>query len=498
MLESCTVGLDIGTSNVKATAFDVNGGAVANAGKSLPLIHDSTGAAEQDPNIVYETANNVLAEVTHLAWQAGFCVERIGLSTAMHSLIAVSEDGSPLTNALLWMDSRAGKEASILWKSQCGKAIYKRTGTPIHAMSPLSKMLWMRQNQPHIFQVAWRFVSLKEWLWNRWFGEWCVDASIASATGLYNLLEGCWDSKALARAGIRIHQLSRIVPTTYTQSGVREPLLHQAGLTERTVFTIGASDGVLANLGIGALEPDRMVLNIGTSLAVRCGTREPVLDPVIQSFTYVLDRDRFVVGAPSNSGGILLEWFYRSVLGHDDSDSRGLEQMIVAAERVQTGSLICLPYLAGERAPLWDAEARAAFFGIGLEHTNLHLMRALIEGLMLNAYWIASGLFDKLGRPREIVCTGKLMETGWVRQLTADVFDLPIRSLGTIDASVFGAAILANIATGIWSWDHALELTTREQHTLTDPSGIHNAYSVKSRLFKQLAKTTLPHALTER
>ena len=349
MLERCTIGLDVGTSNVKAAAFDANGDAVANASKSLPLIHDSPGAAEQDPNIVYETANNVLAEIAHLALQAGFCFECIGLSTAMHSLIAVSEDGSPLTNALLWMDSRAGKEASTLWKSRSGKAIYQRTGTPIHAMSPLSKLLWMRQNQPHIFQVAWRFVSLKEWLWNRWFGEWCVDACIASATGLYNLLERCRDGKALATAGIHVDQLSRIVSTTYTQSGIREPHLREAGLTERTAFTIGASDGVLANLGIGALEPDRMVLSIGTSLAVRCGTGEPTLDPSIQSFAYVLDHDRFVVGAPSNSGGIVLEWFYRSFLGHDDN--RGLEQMIGEAERVQTGSLICLPYLAGEVRP---------------------------------------------------------------------------------------------------------------------------------------------------
>ena len=281
MLERCTVGLDVGTSNGKAAAFDANGDAVANASKSLPLIHDSPGAAEQDPVIVCETANNVLAEIAHLARQAGFRIECIGLSTAMHSLIAVSEDGSPLTNALLWMDSRAGKEASTLWKSRSGKAIYQRTGTPIHAMSPLSKLLWMRHNQPQIFQVARRFVSLKEWLWNRWFGEWFVDASIASATGLYNLLERCWDGKALATAGIHVGQLSRIVSTTYTQSGIREPPLREAGLTERTVFAIGASDGVLANLGIGAIEPDRMVLSIGTSLAVRCGTREPTLDPSI-------------------------------------------------------------------------------------------------------------------------------------------------------------------------------------------------------------------------
>ena len=492
---SCTVGLDIGTTNVKAIAFDAYGSEVAHEDRGIPLIHEKHGEAEQDPHAVYEVATQVLAQVAFTATQLGYTVSRVGLSAAMHSLIAVAADGKPLTNALLWMDTRASKEAAMLWQTSEGKAIYKRTGTPVHAMSPLCKLLWLRQYRSDVFADARRFVSLKEWLWNRWFQEWCVDASIASATGLYSLREGSWDRKALATAGIRPDQLSTIVPTTYTQNSVREQRLHKAGLTKPTAFTIGASDGVLAHLGIGALDPDQMVLNIGTSLAVRTGSPRPVTDPSMQLFSYILDRNHYIVGAPSNNGGILLEWFYRRCLGQDGSGAEnGLTHMIAEAQYVQTGSLICLPYIAGERAPLWSTDARAAFFGLELEHTGTHLMRAVLEGMILNASWIASRLFDKLGRPDQILATGRIMETEWIRQLTADVFDLPVGHPGTVDASVRGAAMLANMATGLEAWKQELTSGVEDvklRYTLTKPSGTHEIYDEKLRRFKRLAEVTL-------
>src|SRR5262249_13700514 len=156
-----------------------------------------------------------VAEAARRAQHLGYTVERVGLSAAMHSVIPVAADGTPQSNAITWMDTRASADARALWESPEGKQLYQRTGTPIHAMSPLLKLIWIRTRQPKIFQSAHTFVSLKEWVWHRWFGEWKVDASIASATGLYNLHDGTWDAGALALAGIDEERLSRIVPTTY-------------------------------------------------------------------------------------------------------------------------------------------------------------------------------------------------------------------------------------------------------------------------------------------
>lgn len=493
----CVIGLDMGTTSVKAVAFDDGGRELTQSAVGLELFHDEEGAAEQDPSAVYDALVSALAATVAHARQLGYRLERVGISAAMHSLIPVAEDGTSLARAMLWMDTRARDEAVALWQSSRGQAIYERTGTPVHPMAPLAKLLWMRAQHPELFARAARFVSLKEFVWHRWFGEWQVDASLASATGLYNLLAHDWDAGALGASGIEPARLSALVPTTYVRRGVRDAAALQAGLDDGVAINIGASDGVLANLGVGAIGSDLTVITIGTSLAVRTGSARPLLDLATRSFCYVLDTDRYIVGGPSNSGGIVLDWLYRNVLGGPgvNLESRvlppGFLDLLTAAGRVSGEQLLCLPYITGERAPLWDAEAAGVFFGLRLEHAAADLMRAAVEGIIFNAYWIASPIFQRQGAPRQIVATGKVLETVWIRQVAADVFGIPIRFLGDIDASASGAAALANIATGVWTWDDAVRHLGAVPGTITPPAQ-PQAYAAKFARFQRLSELLRP------
>jgi gluconokinase len=480
----CVIGADLGTTSIKAVAFDADGHEIARAAETTALAYMEAGAAEQDPADVYEALIRVLEQVASAARVLGYTVERVGLSAAMHSLIPVAADGAPLSPALLWMDSRAQAAATALWERPAGKAVYQRTGTPVHPMSPLVKLIWMRDQRPDLFRAAAMFVSLKEWAWHRWFGEWQVDAATASATGLYNLLERAWDPEALALAGITAVRLSTIVPTTYARQDAGEPRLTQAGISAETTFAIGASDGVLANLGVGAIGSDVLALTIGTSLAVRTGSGRPFTDAVARTFCYVLDADRYIVGGPSNSGGVVLEWLSRNVLAGPPPD--GLAGLIAAAERAGDDDLLCLPYIAGERAPLWNGHASGVFLGLRLQHGRAHLMRAAIEGIIFNAYVIAARLFDELGQPRRIAASGRVLETAWVRQLVADVFDLPVQYLGNIDASARGAATLANIASGVWTWDDVARCQASTDGTTTLASSGLGAYQRKLERYRRL------------
>ena len=488
----CTIGIDIGTSSVKAIAFDVRMKEITHAAEEVKSHHDDEGAAEQDPEAVYQSVVNVLTRVAQEAQRQGFTIERVGLSAAMHSLIPVAADGTNLGPALTWMDLRAREEASELWKSKEGKAVYERTGTPIHPMTPLLKLMWMRKQQPEIFQKAAKFVSQKEWIWYQWFGEWRVDASIASATGLYNLREASWDGGALSLAGIDADKLSTIVPTTYMKQGIHERQMLLSGISPQTVFNIGASDGVLANLGVGAIENDVMAMTIGTSCAIRTASATPVTDAPTRAFCYVLDTDRFIVGGPSNSGGVVLEWLYNSVLSRNptDRDEQHFVEMLTAAETVQCDDLLCLPYVAGERAPLWNAGATGVFFGLKLHHTGPHLMRAAVEGIVLNAYWIALGLFQELEQPRQIIASGKVLETEWIRQLVADIFGIPVQFKGAIDASVAGAALLANIASGNSSWQAVAHNQPATHDTIKQPAR-HDTYAGKFQRYRKLCNAML-------
>jgi gluconokinase len=449
-------------------AFEDTAGAVgdelARATRTVELLHPAAGAAEQEPHTVADAITAALAQVAAAARAAGYPVARVGVSAAMHSLLPVADDGSPLGHAILWMDARAQEVAQALWASPAGQALYARTGTPIHAMSPLAKLLWLRAHRPALLARAARFVSLKEFVWHRWLGEWAVDAAIAGATGLYNLRTGQWDAEALALAGISPARLSPIVPTTYARQGVRDPALLAAGISPQTAFNIGASDGVSANLGVGALGPERLVLTIGTSLAVRAGRSRPITDPATRPFCYPLTPGRFIVGGASNSGGIVLDWLCHEVLRDPapPSAADAFAAVLAAAARVRAGSLLCLPYAAGERAPLWNARASAVMVGLRLEHTRAEVLRAAIEGILFNARWIAEPLLRELGRPERVVAAGRVLEFAWIRQLAADIFDLPVSWPGPVDASVLGAVRLALVATGALSWE-AIERTDADQ-----------------------------------
>lgn len=493
----CAIGADIGTTTVKAVAFDTTGHEIARAEETLKLAHGDDGAAEQDPVEVFAAVSQTIGQAARQAQARGYRVERIGLSAAMHSLLPVDSANRPLMGAMTWMDTRAKDDARTLWNSVEGRDLYARTGTPIHPMAPLPKLLWLRRARPRIFESAVRFVSLKEWVWRQWFGEWSVDASIASATGLYNLQEGAWDRGALELAHISADRLSTIVPTTTTRTGANSAWSAQAGISGDAAFTIGASDGVLANLGVGAIGGDQMVLTIGTSCAVRAGSDKPFTDLATRSFCYVLDRDRFIVGGPSNSGGIVIDWLYHNILsGHDTHsptdpmDEQAFLALMRRAEQARPDTdLICLPYVAGERAPLWDASASAACLGLRLEHTAADVMRGAVEGIIMNAYWIASGLFDALGRPQRIISSGKVLEPEWIRRLTADVFGIPVEYRGAVDASVVGAVTLAEIATGARSWGDIAQPSTDAANTI-EPSG-DDFYQRKYERFRAIAEMAL-------
>lgn len=483
---TCAIGVDMGTTTLKAIAFDEMGRVLAQASSLVALTSGDDGAAEQDPHAVRAAVTETLARAASDARAKGYHVAQVGVSAAMHSLIPLGDDETPLASAMIWMDSRAQGEAAALWATPEGRALYERTGTPVHAMAPLAKLLWLRQERPSLFAEARHYVSLKEWVWHAWFGEWRVDDSIASATGLYNIAQMGWDVDALHTAGVTKEQLSPVVPTTYTQRGVRDARLLEAGVSPETAFVIGASDGVLANLGLGAITPQSMVMTIGTSLAVRTGSDRPVTDAATRSFCYVLDRGRYIAGGASNNGGIVLDWLYHHVLSQPVNRKLDLmAEMIDAAGGVESGELLCLPYVAGERAPLWNARATGFFAGLHVGQSGAHLMRAAIEGVIFNAYWIADGLFSALGRPEALLASGKVLQTPWIRQVAADVFGVPITDLGGVDASALGAALLARIATGDLRWDQLPTATPARADQVMQPQGTA-AYREKYARFREL------------
>lgn len=451
------IGLDLGTTDIKAIAFDGDGQPLARAQRPAGLTRGADGAAELDSNAVAEAAESALAEAAAVASEQGYRVARVGISAAMHSLIPIGEDGAALAPAMTWADLRPQGDAEALWRSPEGPEVYSRTGTPVHAMSPLAKLLWLKRERPDIFGRATMFAGLKEWLWRRWFGEWAVDVSLAGAMGLYTLGGDGWDNGALALAGVTSARLPRLVPTTYARHDLAPEVSGRLGVPSGAMIATGGSDGTMANLGVGALDGRRLVMTIGTSLAVRRGVSRPATNAATRVFCYPLAPGRLVSGAASNSGGAALDWLYQRLLSGfvDGAQADGFTLALAQAESASAGGLLFLPYLAGERAPLWSAQTRGALLGLTMEHRAADALRAGVEGILLNAAWLVEQVANRGEPPEAIIATGGVFKSGWIAQVAADICGLELIVAASVDASARGAALLADIASGARTWEQA-------------------------------------------
>jgi len=449
------IGVDIGTTSTKSVLFTETGAIVASRGIEYPLFSPQPDVAEQDPEQIFAA---VLATIRSVVEQGGVQPEQVLLvsfSSAMHSVIAMDEDGQPLTRSITWADNRSAAWAEKIKRDWNGGEIYGRTGTPIHPMSPLSKLVWLRHEEQELFARADKFISIKEYVLFKLFGTYVVDYSIASATGLFNLERLDWDEEALSLAGVAPDRLSKPVPTTHKLEGVSGTYASAMGLLPSTPFFVGASDGVLSNLGLNAIEPGVVAVTIGTSGAIRTVTDKPVTDPQGRIFCYALTDKLWVVGGAVNNGGIIFRWV-KEQLGQTEveearrtgADAYELLTELAAGAAPGSDGLLFHPYLAGERAPLWDANARGSYFGLGLHHKKAHLVRAALEGILYNMNAVLLVLEELIGEPVRIQATGGFARSALWRQMMADIFDRELEVPESFESSCLGAVILGLYGLG--------------------------------------------------
>lgn len=442
------IGLDIGTSGAKALGLTHQGQVLFTSYEAYAPLSGIPGRFELDPEVLLQAVVKALAGVLHLAGDEDQPVA-VCFSCAMHSLIAVDASGSPLTNVITWADLRSGEQAERMKNTQIGKRIYERTGTPIHPMSPLCKIMWLKENMPEVFAKTEKFISIKEYIWYKMFGLYQVDYSIASATGLLDIFELSWCQDALQMAGIKESQLSELVAPTYARDGATCTYAPELKLPAEFRFVIGANDGCLANLGTNAVRPGDLAVTIGTSGAVRMISGRAQFDPQGRIFNYILTEHCYVSGGAINNGGVVLRWFVENFMEQPGLDPNDFSEIIKQADEVEPGSggLVFLPYLFGERAPVWDADARGVFFGIRSGHGKKHFMRAVLEGITFSLYQIGLSLEETIGPSKVIYASGGFIRSHSWLQLLADTFGKPVCITNAADASALGAAILGLYAT---------------------------------------------------
>lgn len=442
------LGVDVGTTAVKVAAFDVHGepGQLEATQREYPLKQPEPGWQVQDPRTVMAALDAAVGECVGLLGNAQ--VIAVSLSTAMHGLIGLDAQLRPLTPLVTWADSRAGDEARQLRRQGLALELLQRTGTPVHPMSPLVKLVWFSRHEPELVRRVRWWVGLKDYVLHHLTGQLVTELSSASATGLLDVHSRDWDSSALELAGIHREQLPPVLPTTSVLA-LAPKAAGRTGLPPGLPVAVGAADGPLGNLGTGAITPGVAGLSLGTSGAVRMAVTEPSFDPAGRLFCYALTDDLWVSGGAVSNGGITLRWAGETFAPDLAADDHADTELLARAAQISAGSdgLVMLPYVLGERAPLWDPDIPGALLGVRYHHTRSHFLRAAVEGVCLQISTIVDAL-DTVTPIRSVHATGGPFRSSLWQHVMAATLARPLTIQADAGGTALGAAALGWYALG--------------------------------------------------
>ncbi|HHQ0469061.1 TPA: gluconokinase [Listeria innocua] len=444
--KSYIMGVDIGTSSTKAVLFNERGEVICREATHYELVTDETGKAEESPTEIFEAVITSIQGVMKNIDKTE--LRGISFSSAMHSLIMVGADGELLTECITWADGRSSEALENIKRDNYLFQLYEATGTPIHPMSPFAKICWLKEDEVQLFHRAEKFVDIKSYILNRLFDVWVMDESLASGTGLYNILEHDWEFEAMEIVKLTPDYLPKVVPETYQLHGVKKEYAELMGIPENLPFIVGGSDGALANIGIQATGRNDVTITVGTSGAVRKLTNEFQVDSRGRTFCYGAGDGYFIAGGAVNNGGKVVEWGLQQFGSESEIMNRDFTSFIAHIDEVAPGAsgLLFQPYLLGERAPFWTNDIRGGFVGLTINHSKAHFVRAILEGIAFNL----AEVYEAVAAPDDIIyVTGGISgHEAWCR-LLADILDREVRVPHTIEGSSLGAAIIGMRSLGI-------------------------------------------------
>lgn len=441
------VGLDVGTSSVKAAVFGAGGRRGAVARRAIPRTSDANGRVTQDPGDVRAAVLGALETVVRAAERPP---DAVAVSAAMHALVGLDAHTEPLTPLVTWADNRAADVVADWVAQGTADFVHERTGVPLHPMAPVAKLAWFAESSPSVTARVARWADLKALVAGWLTGDVVTEVSSASGWGLMDVRRGVWDGDATYLAGVDADHLPEIASPTAIR-GLRRDVAARIGLPAGTPVVLGAADGPLGNVGVGATAPGVAGLSLGTSGAVRVVVDAvPPVTPGL--FCYVLDEQRWVVGGAVSNGGNIVDWLADTLfdppLGGGAAARAAAVLEVAGAAPPGADGLVMVPYLVAERAPLWDPSLPGAYLGLARRHGRAHLARAALEGVSASLGVIADTI-DAVAPITAVRATGGTMASPLWRELMGAALLRPMTVASVDEGSALGAAALGFAALGV-------------------------------------------------
>ena len=484
----CFVGIDLGTSSVRAIAVNPKGRTVAAGQCEYDIMKPELNYAEQDMEQLWRAAVLAIRKMLSTGEEIRENISGIGFSGQMHGLVMLDAHGKLIRNAIIWADQRSSKQIEQIYGTIPRKEFCEIYGNRLSTGFLLPSLLWVREHEPWNYERTSKVLSPKDYIRYRICAEIGTDASDGSGTGIWDMEHRTWAYQLLNRLGISQNLLAQSHESYEKAGTVTEACEMETGLKAGTFVAYGGGDSLMMELGNGMIQRGRMASTIGTACHLTCALDQPLYDPEFRTNTWCHGEEKLwsIMGAHL-SGGVALKWLKNNIL-----EMGTFDEMNEYAAKVPEGSegLLFLPYLNGERTPHNDPDAKAVYLGMTLKHTKAHMIRSTMEGIVYSMKE-SMAILESLGiRADRVIASGGGAKSPLFRQIQADMYNCPVYTNREKEQASLGAAISAAVGCGYFAdYEEACAGMVRLNEEVTEPDPEHvKIYDEEFLRFREIYK----------
>ena len=491
-MQEYLLAIDIGTSSCKAAVFDREGHVADSAGSAYEVYYPHAGWAEQDP----EEWWGGVCRALHSIWEHGKVkpaqIACVGIDGQSWSAIALDRDGKCLARTPIWMDQRAKTQCQRAEKEIGKDTVFSLCGNPMLPSYTTGKVLWYKDEMPEMYSRIDKVLSSNAYIAYRLSGQISQDISQGYGWHCLDMRKGCWDEEMARALGIPVSFLPPVTGCETIIGRVHAAAARECGLPEGTLVSAGGVDCAAATLGAGVLHSGETQEQGGQAGGMSICLDTYKADPRLIMGYHVVPGLWLLQGGTVGGGGTM-RWFEQEFGGferdHAAEGKSSLVQLGELAEQIAPGcdGLTFLPYMSGERTPIWDPDAKGVFYGVDFSKKKGHFVRALMEGV---AYSLRHNLETaaEAGAKVEVLRAvgGSANSLLWT-QIKSDVTGLPVIVPYSDEATTLGAAILAGVGCGMYaSFEEAVALTVRETRRHEPDASVKDVYDRSYRTYRKL------------
>lgn len=459
MKQKYLVGIDVGTTGARCAIFDVNGQSIAGDYLEYPSCCPKPGWVDQDINLLIERTMKACKNTIKKSGIDPFEIASIGFSTQRSVTCPIDKDGNPVRNMISWQDARTGAEVEQMRQKISDEEYYELSGIPMGTTWIITKLLWMRNNEPELYEKTAKFVQNQDLILKA-FGadDYYTDLSCMSFYGVWDIKNGSWSKKLMSLFEVTEDQFGKPTPPGTQVGRIAADVAEKTGVAVGTPICVGAGDQNCGVVGMGAIKAHMATVTLGTAGLAILATDKPVSGFGGMMITHHACPNQWEVEGLTNAAASSFRWFKDTIACKECSDAEKTGENayeilanLATESQVGAGGLLFLPYLATAGTPRWNPNARGSLIGLSFAHSRADIVRSVMEGIVLEIRDIMEGWLQEDMQVDVLRIGGGATKSKLWNKIQADIYGRPVQTLQESESTVLGAALLGGVGAGVFN-----------------------------------------------